>query len=83
MQLVPVLVVDPEKAESLTKWNELATIAASSTAKEPVPEFMGNVSTSADLLGEALWFLCRAGQNERLERRGCRREHCANRFDSL
>src|SRR5437899_11829714 len=30
IQLVPVLVIDPQKTDSLTKWNELAAIAASS-----------------------------------------------------
>jgi hypothetical protein len=58
-QLTPILVVDPEKVESLTKWEELAGYARSFSGAPPVEEPLGNVSTGEQLLKEALWCICR------------------------
>jgi hypothetical protein len=56
--IVPVLVVDPDKAGDLTKWQELAAAASRFSCTLPSVEPTNNVLTTAQLLDEALWCLC-------------------------
>ena len=57
--VVPILVVDPDKAGELGKWEELATAAAASSGRAPSDEPIDNGVTADHLLVEALWHLCR------------------------
>ena len=56
--LVPVLVVDPTKVDSLNKWTELTQTAAAFSASPPSQGPTGNALTANQLLEEALWWLC-------------------------
>jgi hypothetical protein len=58
-EVTPVLVVDPDKAGDLTKWQELAATASQFSGRAPPAEPTNNVHTAAQLLDEALWWLCR------------------------
>lgn len=55
--ITPVLVVDPQKNDNLTKWQGLDGVAAAYSSK-PLSEPMGNVLTPEQLLTEALWYMC-------------------------
>lgn len=57
--LVPVLVVDTNKAGDLTKWQGLAEAAFQFSGPAPSAEPTNNVLTAAQLLEEALWHLCK------------------------
>jgi hypothetical protein len=57
--LSPVLVVDPSKADDLTKWQGLPSTAVAFTGTVSTNAPQGNVSTSEGLFAEALWELCR------------------------
>ncbi len=57
--VVPVLVADPGTAGDLTKWEGLAAAASAFSGSPPSSEPTNNVLTSAQLLDEALWSLCR------------------------
>lgn len=56
--VVPVLVVDPNTAGDLIKWQELAAAASQFSSSPPSGEPTNNVLTAAQLLDEALWWLC-------------------------
>ncbi len=56
--IVPVLVVDPETAGSLSKWRELAGLASQGSGPVPSTRPSDDVRTAAQLLGEALWCMC-------------------------
>jgi hypothetical protein len=58
-RLVPILVVDPKKSDTLDKWHELPQAVAVFSASLPSQEPTGNVRTSNQLLEEALWCMCR------------------------
>ena len=81
MQLVPVLVVDPEKAESLTKWNELATYRCFFHCEGASARVHRQCFHVRGLAWRSTLVSLSAGQNERFETTRLRREHCANRLD--
>jgi hypothetical protein len=56
--LLPILVVDPRKSDSLEKWEALPLAAADYSASVPSRDPSGNVLTTKHLLEEALWWIC-------------------------
>ena len=60
VEVVPILVVDPDNAGDLSKWDELAAAASQFTGSGPTAEAKINVLTVAQLLDEALRCLCQA-----------------------
>ncbi len=63
--VVPVLVVDPNAAGDLTKWQNLAATAAQFSGLPPSAEPTSNVLTAVQLLDEALWCLCHSDSSKR------------------
>lgn len=57
-EVVPILVVDPNTAGDLNKWQELAATASKFSGSSPSAEPTNNVLTAVQLLDEALWCLC-------------------------
>jgi hypothetical protein len=57
-----VLAVDPS-VEETAKWEQLATFA-STAAEVPISEEPQRVSTVAQLFAEAIWWMCRAPENQ-------------------
>jgi hypothetical protein len=58
LNIVPVLVVDPNTAGELEKWRQLSSQASAFKGTPPSAELTKNVLTAGQLLEEALWFLC-------------------------
>jgi hypothetical protein len=58
VEIVPILVVDPNTSGELEKWNQLASFASAFTGAPPSAEPANNVLTVGHLLDEALWSLC-------------------------
>lgn len=55
--LTPVIVVDPQTAGEIDKWQKLPTTALSFGGAPPSTEPQGNVCTALDLISEAFWHL--------------------------
>lgn len=64
-KVAPILVVDPDKAGDLTKWQELGAASRRFSGPSPSNEPTRNVVTGAQLLNEALWCLCRPDTSAR------------------
>ena len=59
----PVLVVDPS-SEEITKWQALATMSARAPSKQNISAEPVRVSSSEDILNEALWWMCKVSEKE-------------------
>jgi hypothetical protein len=62
--VVPVLVVDPNTAGDLSKWQDLSTVASKYSGSPPAVEPTNNVLTAGQLLDEAMWWLCRSDSSK-------------------
>ena len=59
----PVLVIDPS-GEEITKWSALATMSACAPSQQSISAEPVRVSSTEDLLNEALWWMCKASEKE-------------------
>src|SRR6266540_2559734 len=59
----PVLVVDPS-SEEIRKWSALATMSTRAPSKQSISAEPVRVSSTEDILNEALWWMCKVSEKE-------------------
>jgi hypothetical protein len=59
----PVLVVDPS-SEEITKWGALGTMSTHAPSKQSTSAQPVRVSSTEDILDEALWWMCKVSEKE-------------------